>query len=675
VRIPHLSLVLAVALRLAAGERAVPGPETILGDSALAPIGQPFRGNTSTLATDGDEVVVVWAGRSSLYAQRLDRFGARVTPLPSLLVRSERSAPVDEPRVFFSGGLYTVFYDRFENARWETWALRLTRELEIVEQRRVSADFSSEIVQDGDEFLLVTGESIVRIRNDFSVVATSSRRDAAVVVPSPHGTLLVAKTEPAISARMLDDSISVRVTSGDRVQAMDAVWTGTQYLVVWMDCPYTSCTTRLLALDASLAVSWGPVDLERTGCTYCHVEITKLGNDDSYITWPAGPNTRGIRVRGELLPLPTPMAMGTDVRMLYSAHGLLFTVDSGLNVRTFSPGANVTPSTLPVLSTPLAAVEESIIAVAGSPGEAAIVRQRPDASNIASIVDRDGRVLREVSLPTGREVSLGHDGKDFYALVSTSFETRFLKVEKGAVEVKLPFIPEPTLIWADTGFIILQSNYRDYTGTMRYRSRFLWLTREGQVELPPCENWEFPTSADLPPVVVQAGEEIAVAVGPNIALLRNNCQTGPPQKLTGVPYQWRPVWQDEMWAWLVTSSNRVDLATAASPSSPPVLHHSAHDTVVYSDHFDLAPIKGRWVAAYSDRYTLRAAVHNADGALIGTSILAEKVEGRPYLARVSDRVLAVYARQVFEAPYLGVNRVVVAPLTLESEGRRRLVRP
>ncbi len=130
VRPAALLLALLFAIGVAAGEQAVRGPEVLLGDPTLAPIAGPnTSGTTAAMATDGDEVVLVWTGRSSLYAQRLDRDGRRATELPKLLMAGTRSGPaVATPlRTFHAAGLYWIFFNRLENQQWTTWAMRLTR--------------------------------------------------------------------------------------------------------------------------------------------------------------------------------------------------------------------------------------------------------------------------------------------------------------------------------------------------------------------------------------------------------------------------------------------------------------------------------------------------------------------------------------------------------------------
>lgn len=666
---------LLLTLPLLAGERAVAGAERLLGDATLAPIAVPYRyGNDTVMATDGDEVLMVWTDRGSLYGQRLDRFGKRATALPTLLYRGSRNVPVSGLRVVYAGGLYTIFFHTLDEKRtWVTSAIRLTPKLDVVMDRRVVLQAAIlDGVHTGEEFVLVTDKNVWRMRDDFSVIALLPKFDGSVLVPSPRGVLLIAASEPAMTARMIDDSISVRVASADNVQAMRAMWTGTEYLLVWTDG-----RTKALVLDENLVARAAPVTLDDKGCTWCSVGIAKIGNDDVIVTWQVGDNTRMRRLRNGLPADSASIYLGDFIKAFSSAHGLLFTVDRMLNVRAFIPGSTGSPSALPVLAMPVAAAEESVVAVGTSASEVAIVRQRNDRTNVVSIVDPDGRTLREVAIPAGDFVNLSHDGKDFYALVSNYYESRFQRVEAGAAATKLAFRADRALVWTGSGFFILQSDYRDFTGATQYRSRFLGLTREGVVELPPCEHWEFPSSASWPPAVVRTGDETAVAVGFHIARLRGACQTGPPVKTQSIPYNWRPGWQDGLWAWLVTGNSRLELATTDDPATTPSLHRIAGNVFITENSYDLTPFAGRWLVAYNEynQSTLRASVHDANGALIGTSTIADSIDGRPFLVPIADRVLAVYRRQVWESPYLGVHRVFVTPVTLETASRRRTARP
>ena len=664
----RLLALLLLTLPLLAGERAVAGPETLLGDATLVPIAEPsLFGNTAAMATNGDEVLLVWIARGSLYAQRLDRSGSPATPLPTLLVRGPRLPPMGGLRVLHAGGLYTIFVHANVEGKWASWAFRVTRELEIVDARIVTFDPINDVVYDGDEYVLATGRNVFRLRDDFSVIEMLPNFYGSVLAPSPHGALLITAAAPDITARMIDDSVPVRIASAFWIDAVRAMWTGTQFLVVWTDCPYT----KALILDENLVARGAPVTLDDTLCTWDNIEIVKVAEDDVIVTWQSGESTRAQRLRGGV-PSDSKLPLGSFVKTLYSPHGLLFTVDNQLNVRAFVPGTTQSPSTLPVRATPLAAAEESVLAVAASATEAAIARHRNDGTNIVSIVDRDGRPLRDVPIPSGDSVSLAHDGTSFYALVSDDLESRFQKVASGASAVRLPVRADPALVWAGSGFYILQSKYSDFTGFIQYRSRFLWLTREGVVELPPCENWEFPTTAGEP-VVVRAGEEITVAIGFYLARIRGKCQTGPVVNVK-IPYAWRAAWQNGTWAWILTDGSTLDLATADDPLSTPSLHRSAHNVRIWHKVYDLVPFGGHWLVVYGDQ-TLRASVHNAAGALVGTSVLANGIEGRPFLVPMGDRVLAVYRRQIYDPPYLGVHRVMVAPVTLETEVRRRVARP
>lgn len=665
-------LILTGALTAAA--QLVTGPETLLGDATLAPIAtQSSTVSTPVLASDGDEILMVWTGRSSLYAQRLDRHGRLVTELPKLLVSgAPDSGQVSGARVVYTGGLYAIFYSRLNaERRFETWVLRVTRELEIVDQRVFTpSDSVYDIVRDGDELLLLMRNSVWRVRDDLSVIGTVAIPYTASrsIAPSPHGTLLVSGAAPAITVRMLDESVTARLVSADSVGGLRAMWTGTQFLVVWSRCFQSSCATSLVTLDEQLRPIVGPVPLETGGCNGCGVGITLLGTDDALVTWSGVDKIRGLRVRKGRPEERTPWNFGTTNTFL-TAQGLLLTV-SALSVRAFVPDAlSQDPATLPVVAVPQGAGEERIIAVGRSAGEVAVVRRRPDGANVASILDHDGRVLREAGVPSGEPVALGHDGRDFYALVSNQFQ----KLEQSAVAVRLPFAPASALVWAGSGFVILQQDYADHTGRTQYRTRMLWLTREGVVELPPCPNWEFPSGG--PASVVEAGGDTVIAVGKHLARIRDGCPAGPSTPAPDLPYDWRPAWQNGMWAWVTTPEGwNADLSLTDDPARPASVRRIAEKTPVYESSVHIAPLSGHWLVAYNAR-NLYAMLLDGDGGVLSTTKIADATDGRPYLVPLSPgRVLAVYQRQVMEPPYLGATRVLAAPLTL-APSRRRVVRP
>lgn len=672
VRAKILAVLLLLAIPLRAGERPVPGPETLLGDLSLGPITEPWGSSAILMATDGDEVLLVWIGRWSLYGQRLDREGRAVTAFPSLLVRGNSFSPVSGVQVVFTNGMYTLFHNRLEGSKWATWATRVTRELEVVDERKIFAEGMNRVGQRGDELVVLTTSAVVRLDDSLEVLETQKRLETYEIVPSPRGTLLIAATAPAITARMLDDSIAVRIASADAVRDLRALWTGTEYVLAWSDC-HGSCRTRLLVLDERLAAKSSIVDLDQGGCSTCRIGLAQTAEDDVIVTWQRGDNTRAQRVLRGSPAYATPAYLGDFMTAFYSAHGLLLTVDRKLNVRAFAPGQVSAPSALPVVATPRAANEESILAVATGRDEVAVARHRNDGSNAVSILDRDGRTLREIDLGFGDRVTLAHDGNDFYALVTGFGGASFQKVAAGASPVILPFAPDPALVWAESGFYILQSNFTDFTGRPQYRTRFLWLTKEGKVEPPPCENWDFPSSASYPPVVIDTGEETVIAFGRHLARIRGKCPTGPPVPAPDLPYSWRAAWQNGTFAWVLTGGYKVDLALTGDPAAAPSLHRSDASATVYESNHDVSVIDGRWLVAYVDRDTLRTAVHDAHGALIGTAVVAEAVNGRPFLAPLGDRVLAIYRRQVYEGPYLGVHRVFATPLNLETSRRRRVV--
>lgn len=672
-----LLTLLLLASALASGQPVI-GPEQLLGDASPAPMDTTTMYGSPDLDTDGDETLMVWTVRSSLYAQRLDRHGRAVAEMPTLLVYgTSQVRPIESyPRVLYTGGLYSIFYRRLsEERKWETWVMRVTRELEIVDARVFSSDLAYNIVRSGDEILLVMKDTVYRLRDDLSVIGTIPLTQGFVgrFAPSPHGTLLLSGSGPAITARMLDDSVSVRFVPTDSLYALRGVWTGTQFLVVWNRCFAGSCETALVTLDEQLRITYGPVKLDSIACSSCDLDIAVFGTDEAFVTWGSDGKVRGVRVRKGWTDGRQPSDFGSTTTTFVTAQGLMLIVDRKLNVRAFVPAAlNGSPMALPVLAAPRAAVEESIVAVAGSANEVAVVRRRGE-TYIASILDAEGRTLREATLPSGGSVTLAHDGRDFYAVAGS----RFQKLATGAPVVNLPFVPDGALVWTGSGFVTLQSHYPDHAGQTQYRTRMLRLTPTGEVELMPCPNWEFPSTAAAAPVVVRAGSETVIVVGKHLARLRDGCPAGPPTPVENLPYTWRVAWQNGRWAWVSTvMGSNLDLWLADDPASSPSRHSLADGlSGVYESNFDIAPLSGHWLVAYNDG-SLRAVLADFAGRRLSTSVISPTTNGRPFLVPMpAGRVLAIYQRQVPEPPYLGVTRVMAAPLTLEAPSRRRAVRP
>lgn len=667
-----------LATSLTAGELPAIGPGTLLGDAALAPIGQSWTLSTA-LATDGDEVVLFWSGRSALYAQRLDRHGRLVTGLPVLLLGGTLADEVyvhSKPRVVYAGGIYTIFFDAAgRDRRVGAWSMRLTRELEVLDVRMLAPfDSVRDAARAGDEIILLTVRNLWRLRDDLSVIEKRPASAGLALAPSPSGTVVISGYAPAITARMVDDSASARVETVDEVNSLRAVWTGTRYLIVWTSCRW-GCITSMVALDQELRPQGRPVLLAIEGCASCHLGITLLGHDDAFVTWQQSGGTRGVRVRNGTLDDPKPWVLGDHSTTLFTAQGLLFDVDSQLNVRAFVlDPLDRRPGALPVISTPRAAVEETIAAVARSATEVAVARRRGSA-NLVSILDHEGRTLREVPIAAGEDVALAHDGTRFYALVSTYGESRLQRVESGAAAVKLPFRAANALAWAGSGFVILQSNYPDPAGAPVPRTRMLWLTREGAVEVLPCPNWEFPTAAETV-TVAEAGPYTVINVDGWSARVRDGCPTGPPVTMPDGSRTWRPAWQNGTWAWAAHPPGEATVDLAVGPDlGSPLSTHRVPEQWVFGGSFDIAPLSGRWLVAYNDG-SLRAALADAHGRVVGRVMIAETPSRRPFLLPVSPgRVLAIYERPVREAPYLGVLRVMAAPVTLEAAVRRRMARP
>jgi hypothetical protein len=678
-------LILLAASTLAAGERIVRGPETILGEStALAPFPAASTG-APLLATDGDEVLMVWSARGTTYAQRLDRDGHLAAPLPVVLMPGSPSVQAPHPeRLLYLGGVYCLFFNQPDG----TAAMRLTRDAEVIDVRVIDAAQMRDLVRDGEEILVSTTRGVLRLREDLSILAEAPMLAGAgeQIVPSPYGTLMLSSRAPAITARFLDGSGAVRIASLDRDASARMVWSGSEFIAVWIGCgpeSFSSCGTWVVTLDEQLRQHALPTKIDDNVCGGCAVGLIPLGGGRAYVTWQKGEETRGLPLQKDVTFGFAPARFGPNARVLITSQGRIITAEAALNVRVVLPFVDA--AKVPITATVQAAVEETLVATASSATEAAIARQRVidgKRTNIVTILDHEGHPLREVRIGNGALVALGHDGHDFYALASDTFESSFQKVAEGAVAVKLPVRPVNVLAWVGSGFVVMQSGWRDFSGTEQNRTRLLWLDRAGQLSLPPCPTWEIGNSVSSATVIDIGAETFIVAPGYSSGtLLRfaGGCVTGPP--LEGLPHLARianVAWQNGTWAFLRAEPPAIDVAFSTNVASGPGAWHrvlaSRHN---YNEGDEaIAPIAGQWLVGYRDTDRLQVVLVGAGGDVMATGLAAEGVAASPRLVPLSSgRVLAVYRRHVYEPPYAGVLRVAVAPLTFETAGRRRSVRP
>ena len=523
----HIAALLLFSLPLLAGERPIVGHASMLGDVSLSPFSS-WRGYPTevSIATDGDETLLVWVTRGSVFAQRLDRNGAAVTETPAVLVRGAQPSPPyadQRVRAVHASGGYVVFYAMLgENYRWTLRAMRLTRQLERIDDRELVNESAAigDAVAAGNEILLTAGRTLFRLRPDLSVIDTDPF-DATTLVPAPHGTLALTNQLPALSARMLDGAASVRLATAYQPASAQGVWTGSHYVVVWADYGWVYATTLDRDLRPSKTITLDSKSTCESGT--CLLSAAAISADEAIVSWASQSQTMAVRVRNGAVVDSTPFALGVHAKLHRTAAGRFLTVDGSLKVRVFDLPPASSPATLTPVATVRTAAYETLAGVAWTSTEVAVARHRADDTNIVSILDRDGRTLREVSIRSGRRVSIASDGTDFYALISGSYsKSHFQKVAAGAPVAELPANVVDALEWGGTGFLILQSGYADYTNQVQYRTRGLWVTREGKVELLPCPMWEFPQTIESAHMM-RAGDDVHVIAGKYTTSLRRDC--------------------------------------------------------------------------------------------------------------------------------------------------------
>ncbi|HVE71579.1 MAG TPA: hypothetical protein VNI54_09450 [Thermoanaerobaculia bacterium] len=675
-RLLLFTFLLLLSLSLFAGERAVRGPETLLGDATLSPISDWRYGTVGAIASDGDEIVLFWIGCGSLYAQRLDRNGNAVTPLPQILVRGMVLPPYVSGKIaaVHAGGHYVVFYSWYDRFRFSLRALRLTRELEPVDERVLEAATSaiSDAVVAGDEIVLGASREVFRLRHDLTLIERVKGFDVTDLLATPHGVLVVTNSEPAIGVRMLDGSASARLASVYEPSVAQSVWTGSEYVVAWADYRWLF----LLSMDRQFRAT-PQVQIDKAVCDGCVFNLVAVSAGEALLTWQSAGVTRAARVRNGVVTDTTPFVLGPAPLTLFRTEaGRFLTVDRGMNVRVFDMPPAASPASLAPAATIRTAMDETLADVAVSPAEIAVARHRANGSNIVSILDREGRPLREVTIRDGVNVALAHDGQDFYAVIHNPSTTAFQKVAPGAPVTQLPFGVIAALEWSGDAFIILQSGYADFSGQMQHKTRVLSVNREGKAGLAPCPVWELPGTTSIA-TLIRAGDDLHIVAAGYETSLRRDCAVMPlvPINSPFAPYGLAAAHRDGVWArvrWAVP--NAYTIAFPQSLSDP--ARERTLPPADFLGYFDVAPLgDGGWLVVYGSGL-LRAAVYDGAGHLVGTATVGESSTGRVTLVPIAtDRVLAVTQRHVWEAPYTGVNRVVTSVITTEPASRRRTARP
>lgn len=675
-----LAMLLFLAGTLSAGERAVRGPESLLGDAAIGPIDTGY-GSRRFLASNGDEIMLVWTSRGSLYAQRLQRDGTLATPFPTLLLPGTENRPaVELTGAVHAGGLYVLFM----NGGGQSRAMRITRDAEVVDVRVLPAKVG-EATKAGNEIFLRTATGFLRLREDLSVAGELAAGNGSLVV-SPQGLLLLTTENAAFTARYLDGSHSVRIaaTSGMVMRSARLVWTGTDFIAAWTAChSWGSCDVSLTRLDAQLQPRMQPVKMER--CNGCEVtDLLRLDGERVFLI--RNDDRTAGRLLGQAGALDgDSVDLGEDAATMHLGGDMLLSVDTDLNVRLFPAFRTSAPAPVATVQT---AVDETVVTVASSAGEAAVVRKRVlggETRHLVSILDAEGRTLREVAIPAGDDTTLAHDGQHFYALVSNTWESFFVKVESGATPVKLSIRTVPGgLFWLGDRFVVLESGFVDFTGRTAEKTRPLALDRSGALALLDCAIPEIDHRM-RPVTVVDTGDTILVLepryIFGTVLRFRDGCPAGLPENVpTLAATELRVAWRNGNWAVFSQDTARRRYIAALSDDLTAYLgpwrDAGRIGTWYGSGQTAIAPLGDGWVAAYVTDNRLYTSVLNAAGYAVSSGVDLGSATGRPHLVPLSgDRVLAVHHRQIHEPPYFGARRVVVAPLTLEQAFRRRPSRP
>ena len=679
-----LLFVLAVTASLHAGERPILGPETLLGDATLTKGFQ--NGSTSPhLATDGDSILMAWGNGGNLLVQLLTREGRLATALPTVLMpRLAGSTDGSVVRVLWLDGLYWVF----GRSAGEFVVIRLSRDLEIIDVRKRSdlrLVFDVEVI--GDEIFMLAGERKWRMTRDLEIVAEAPLRYASrSLVPSPHGMFLLTASDPAITAERFDGTGSVRIASVEKMGDARMAWTGTEFVVVWTDCSYDSCEAWMARFDETLSAKGEPVKIDGGGYQNRWVHLTVIGDDTVFVLAEGvtgGPYSYvdaslGRRYRQGVALESKPRIAGRSAVPILTSQGQLFVVDGNLNVSLVPPaGAPNDGQLLPVIASPRSAASETLGSVAMSANGIAVVRRRFVAgvyANSVSILDSDGKLLREMPLPSS-EILLSSDGRDFYAVGHDYYGySWFQKLEPGTPQIQLPFRALAPLAWSG-GMFVTVAAYRTAEGDERTRLR--WLDRNGQSLAPFCKGWEAPWSAEAS--LVEGGGQTYFMWYTRALQVRNGCAVGDVVEIPSANPRYI-AWQDGVWAWFGTTpypESELFFTFSADPMSFTGPRYPLRAGDCCNNARAIAPIAGRWLLLYTAWPTDGLAVVDESGAVVGIGeFTLDAAYSMAQLMPVArDRVLAVSERQVDEPPYFGTRRVVVTPITVETVFRRRGARP
>jgi hypothetical protein len=645
------------------------------------------------MATDGDEVLVVYSGplasAQSLYALRFDRSGRLLTPQPLVLVEGFEGSsvkPYGEPRVVWFERHYVVF---FAGTDGNFHLLRLTGAGEVVarsvvpEWRLSSSSF--DVATDGREIVLVNaGTPLLRIGSDLQVAGTIALGTGAG--KTPHRSIAFGGgrfaivtagadfvTTQFLAGGVLTPEVRVGQANGEEDGMSRVVWTGAAFVTAWSDCTRDRCDVFWCALTPRGEAAGPPHAIDHVRddgwtSTDSALTLTALDEETVFLTWESAQDsrTRGRRLRVSGAAVGSAIAVGTTpVATFRTNHGSLAVVDGQLRMALFdAPAVASLADPLPLASAILTIPQEYLLAAAASATELATVRRSSRGpgynSGVIGVSSFDGRTLREIPINVV-DAEIATDGRDFFALFEDQNGVVWFRRESAAAPVRFSgaegtYGHVPKLVW--TGASLL-ATWSEAGGT-----RIVPLDRDGNQLEPDAEllrgGWVLKLIARQGRILCVAVTEYRPrliqldargrTVGPEVVLPFYATEMalatdGVTDAYVGVPeYDIRD---------LAAAFRPADGAFVRAPGRP---HPPEHRFPSYPA---AAVTPAGFVVAYS-AWAIGSYVTLVDrqGYPVESVFLAKRATRRiVLLERSPDMLLAVYDRSAPEVPYAGVTRV------------------
>ena len=435
-RTTNLLFVLILAASLHAGERPiVVGPEFAVGE-ALVREWSPNGTVSPMMATDGDSTLVVfdpwaYAGSKALYTQRIDRDGkaagdARLLAGPGSLSLKG---------IVWTGDRYLVFFwDYTPNRLFAAFVSANGNPFGTPRELPSMYDIEN-IATRGDEIVIATRSSLVRLRSDATVIQRISRPyvESRVVATGPRAIGVLDVDKGGITLRKLDRSslsapvaVTQRKILGQLARGSDMVWTGSEYVAVWGDCAqYSICTVWMARFDhsgRSLGETREIGDL-RTATLERGITLTSLGDNTVFVTMDNGsddePRAVGRRFRaGVEVQSDVSVIADAPVAVAANAHGSLLVVNAEMLLAAL-PANGVFPYRIELQPFVPGVPEEILWTATSTPTHVAIVRRRVNAGRpatwVASVLTHDGALVHELEVE-GWLATVASNGRDFYLL-------------------------------------------------------------------------------------------------------------------------------------------------------------------------------------------------------------------------------------------------------------------